>query len=310
MNTTMSYHVPVLLNESVDALAIKPDGVYVDATFGGGGHSREILSRLGQGGRLFAFDQDSEVPAGEIDDPRFTFVGENFRYMSRYLRFYRAEAGDGILADLGVSSHQFDTAGRGFSIRYDGPLDMRMNPSGGLTAAQVVNEYEAEALADLFYRYGELRQGRALARQILRKRPIATTGELMAALEGFAAPGRENKFFAQVFQALRIAVNDELGALEDFLTQSGEVLREGGRLSVISYHSLEDRLVKNFIRSGRFSGEVEKDFYGNPLRPLKPVERKAIVPSEREMAENSRARSARLRVGEKVAGQHDKNGKR
>ena len=185
-----------------------------------------------------------------------------------------------------------------------------MNPSGGLTAAQVVNEYEAEVLADLFYRYGELRQGRALARQILRKRPIATTGELMAALEGFAAPGRENKFFAQVFQALRIAVNDELGALEDFLTQSGEVLREGGRLSVISYHSLEDRLVKNFIRSGRFSGEVEKDFYGNPLRPLQPVERKAIVPSEKEMAENSRARSARLRVGEKVAGQHDKNGKR
>ena len=303
------YHTPVLLEESVDLLDIRPDGTYADLTFGGGGHSRRILERLGPAGRLYAFDQDRDTLANRPDDGRFCYVESNFRFLRGALRCRGVREVDGILADLGVSSHQFDTAGRGFSIRYDGPLDMRMNPSGGLTAAQVVNEYEAEALADLFYRYGELRQGRALARQILRKRPIATTGELMAALEGFAAPGRENKFFAQVFQALRIAVNDELGALEDFLTQSGEVLREGGRLSVISYHSLEDRLVKNFIRSGRFSGEVEKDFYGNPLRPLQPVERKAIVPSEREMAENSRARSARLRVGEKVAGQHDKNGK-
>lgn len=305
-----TYHVPVMLDESIELLDIRPGGTYVDVTFGGGGHSRGILERLSDGGRLFAFDQDRDARRNLPDDPRLVFVESNFRFMRGWLRCHGVERVDGILADLGVSSHQFDTAGRGFSIRYDGPLDMRMNPSGGLTAAQVVNEYEAEELADLFYRYGELRQGRALARQILRKRPIATTGELMAALEGFAAPGRENKFFAQVFQALRIAVNDELGALEDFLTQSGEVLREGGRLSVISYHSLEDRLVKNFIRSGRFSGEVEKDFYGNPLRPLQPVERKAIVPSEREMAENSRARSARLRVGEKVAGQHDKNGKR
>ena len=302
----MQYHVPVLLAASVDALAIRPDGVYVDATFGGGGHSREILSRLGKGGRLFAFDQDSDAPAGDLSDPRFTFIGQNFRYMSNFLRFYKVEAVDGILADLGVSSHQFDTADRGFSIRYDGPLDMRMNPSGQMTACDVVNGYESGLLADIFYRYGELRQGRGLAERIVKSRPLETTGQLMEALRGFAAPGRENKFFAQVFQALRIAVNDELGALEDFLMQSGGLLRPGGRLSVISYHSLEDRLVKNFIRSGRFSGEAEKDFYGNVLCPLRPVARKAIVPSVAEMAENPRARSAKLRVGERTETDNNK----
>ena len=296
----MSYHVPVLLSESVDALAINPDGIYVDATFGGGGHSREILSRLGPKGRLFAFDQDTDAPAGELSDGRFTFIGQNFRYMANYLRFYKVTAVDGILADLGVSSHQFDTADRGFSIRYQGPLDMRMNPAGQFSAADLVNQYDSGQISDILYRYGELPQARRIAERIVKCRPMETTGALMEALSGFAAPGRENKFFAQVFQALRIAVNDELGALEDFLTQSPSLLRPGGRLSVISYHSLEDRLVKNFIRSGRFSGEVEKDFYGNPLSPLRAVNRKVIVPDEQEMADNPRARSAKLRVGEKI----------
>lgn len=296
----MQYHVPVLLAQSVDALAIRSDGVYVDATFGGGGHSREILSRLGPSGRLFAFDQDTDAPAGELHDARFTFVGQNFRYIANYLRFYKISSVDGILADLGVSSHQFDTAERGFSIRYDGPLDMRMNPSAQLSAADVVNQYDATALADVFYRYGELPQARRIAERIVKCRPIQTTGQLMGALGGFAAPGRENKFFAQVFQALRIAVNDELGALEEFLQQSASLLSAGGRLSVLSYHSLEDRLVKNFIRSGNFSGEVQKDFYGNSLSPLRAVNRKVIVPDAQEMAENPRARSAKLRVGEKV----------
>ena len=297
----MPYHVPVLLAESVDALAIKPGGVYVDATFGGGGHSREILSRLGENGRLFAFDQDSEAPAGDISDPRFTFIGQNFRYIANYLRFYKIQQVDGILADLGVSSHQFDTAGRGFSIRHDGPLDMRMNPSGQTTAGDMVNGYEAGQLADIFYKYGELSQGRQIAARIVKNRPLETTGELMDALRSFAAPGRENKFYAQVFQALRIAVNDEMGALEEFLRQSAGLLCPGGRLSVISYHSLEDRLVKNFIRAGNFSGEVEKDFYGNVISPLRPVNRKVIVPSPEEMAGNPRARSAKLRIGEKIS---------
>lgn len=296
----MPYHVPVLLAESVDALAIKPDGVYVDATFGGGGHSREILSRLGRKGRLFAFDQDSEAPAGDISDPRFTFIGQNFRYIANYLRFYKIQQVDGILADLGVSSHQFDTAGRGFSIRHDGPLDMRMNPSGQTTAGDMVNGYEAGQLADIFYKYGELSQGRQIAARIVKSRPLETTGQLMDALRSFAAPGRENKFYAQVFQALRIAVNDEMGALEEFLRQSGGLLSLDGRLSVISYHSLEDRLVKNFIRAGNFSGDVEKDFYGNVISPLRPVNRKVIVPSPEEMTGNPRARSAKLRVGEKT----------
>lgn len=296
----MPYHVPVLLAESVDALAIKPGGVYVDATFGGGGHSREILSRLGQKGRLFAFDQDSEAPAGDISDPRFTFIGQNFRYIANYLRFYKIQQVDGILADLGVSSHQFDTAGRGFSIRHDGPLDMRMNPSGQTTAGDMVNGYEAGQLADIFYKYGELSQGRQIAARIVKSRPLETTGQLMDALRSFAVPGRENKFYAQVFQALRIAVNDEMGALEEFLRQSAGLLCPDGRLSVISYHSLEDRLVKNFIRAGNFSGEVEKDFYGNVISPLRPVNRKVIVPSPEEMTGNPRARSAKLRVGEKT----------
>lgn len=294
------YHIPVLLAQSVDALAVKPDGVYVDATFGGGGHSREILSRLGDRGRLFAFDQDSEAPSDAVSDPRFTFIGQNFRYMKNFLRFYKIERVDGILADLGVSSHQFDTAGRGFSIRQDGPLDMRMNPAGQVSAADVVNEYEADRLADLFYKYGELSQGRQIAARIVKNRPMETTGALMEALRGFAAPGRENKFFAQVFQALRIAVNDEMGALEEFLAQTPDLLVAGGRLSVISYHSLEDRLVKNFIRAGRFSGEPEKDFYGNVIAPLRAVHRKVIVPLPEEIAANSRARSAKLRVAEKT----------
>ena len=294
------YHLPVLLKESVDGLNIRPDGVYVDVTFGGGGHSREIISRLGEKGQLFAFDQDKDALKNAIDDPRFTLINQNFRYIKNYLRLHKITQVDGIIADLGVSSHQFDTAGRGFSIREDGPLDMRMNPEGTLSAHDIVNDYEQEALSSVFYKYGELRENRAVASKILKHRPINTTMELINVLKGFAPQARENKFFAQVFQALRIEANDEMGALEEFLLQSGQLLSPEGRLSVISYHSLEDRLVKNYIRSGNFDGEVEKDFYGNALCPVKAVNRKVIVPTEEEMAVNNRSRSAKLRIAEKI----------
>ena len=298
----MEYHNPVLLQPSVDYLVTNPDGVYVDVTYGGGGHSREILGRIG-GGRLIAFDQDSDAQANLIEDERFTFVPSNFKNLSRFLKYHQAYPVDGILADLGVSSHQFDTPERGFSYREDGQLDMRMNTQSGKSAQDIVNQYDEQALSQIFYRYGELSDGRALARRIIKAReekPITTTQELVEALKPSLPRGRENKSLSRIFQALRIEVNQEMEALEALLTQSVDALKVGGRLVVISYHSLEDRMVKNFMRAGNLSGEVEKDFYGNPLTPFKLITRKALVPDDEEINLNSRARSAKLRVAEKI----------
>lgn len=294
----MSYHNPVLLSESVDALDIIEDGVYVDVTFGGGGHSREILSRLGEKGRLFAFDQDPDAVANSIDDDRFTLIQENFRFIGRFLRFYGVKKVDGILADLGVSSHQFDEAERGFSIRFEGDLDMRMNQKSEVSAKEVINEYEEARLADIFYLYGELRNARSLARTIVEQRTekkIETSFQLKQVLKRYLPKAREHKILAQIFQAIRIEVNEELEVLKEFLEQIPNLLNEQGRLSVISYHSLEDRLVKRYIRTGLFSGEPEKDFYGNVNVPLMKVG-KLIVPTPQEINVNNRARSAKLRV--------------
>lgn len=298
----MEYHRPVLLKESVDGLNIKPDGVYVDVTFGGGGHSREILSRLGPEGRLIAFDQDADALKNTIDDERFLLVNQNFRYLRRFLRFHGYTEVDGILADLGVSSHQFDEATRGFSIRFDGKLDMRMDASKSLSAYEVVNTYEEKHLASIFKQYGELRQAPVMARTIVSKRkesPIETTEQLKEVLRRFLPKHRENKILAQLYQAIRIEVNEELEVLKAFLMQTTQVLKEGGRLSVIAYHSLEDRLVKRYMRDGLFEGQPEKDLYGRVEVPFKRVG-KFIVPSEEEIAENNRARSAILRIAEKI----------
>ena len=298
----MAYHNPVLLQSSVDYLVTNPDGTYVDVTYGGGGHSREILSRLGSG-RLIAFDQDSDAQANLVEDERFTFVPSNFKNLSRFLKYHQAYPVDGILADLGVSSHQFDTPERGFSYREDGVLDMRMNTNAGKSAQDIVNQYDEQALSQIFYRYGELSDGRTLARRIVKareERPIRTTQELVEALKPSLPRGCENKSLSRIFQALRIEVNQEMEALEAFLTQTVEALKIGGRLVVISYHSLEDRMVKNFMRAGNFSGEVEKDFYGNPQTPFKLITRKALVPDDEEINLNPRARSAKLRVAEKI----------
>lgn len=295
---SMNYHNPVLLKESVDALAIKEDGVYVDVTFGGGGHSREILSRLGEKGRLFAFDQDPDAQANKIDDERFTLIGENFRFISRFLRFYGVKKVDGILADLGVSSHQFDVAERGFSTRFDADLDMRMDQASELSAKKIINSYEEEKLADVLFLYGELRNSRALAKTIVAARgtqEIKTSFQLKEVLQRFLPKAKEHKILAQIFQALRIEVNQEIEVLKEFLEQSPQLLKQNGRLSVISYHSLEDRLVKRFIQIGKFSGEPEKDFFGNTNEPLKKVG-KLIIPTPKEINENNRARSAKLRV--------------
>lgn len=294
----MEYHNPVLLNESVDGLAIKPDGVYVDVTFGGGGHSREILSRLGEGGKLYAFDQDEDAQRNAIDDPRFTLIPQNFRFIKRYLRFYGVLKVDGVLGDLGVSSHQFDEATRGFSTRFDADLDMRMNQSGDLTAYEVVNAYSEEAIADILFQYGELRNARAIAKKIVEARdeqPIQTSFELKEVLSQFIPKKVEHKVLAQIFQAIRIEVNQELEVLKEFLMQIPQILNLKGRLSVISYHSLEDRLVKRYIRDGVFSGEPEKDVFGRVSTPLKKVG-KMIVPSKKEIKVNNRARSAKLRI--------------
>ncbi len=295
----MSYHEAVLLKESVDALNIKEDGVYVDVTFGGGGHSREILKRLGKGGKLFAFDQDEDAVQNKIEDDRFVLIEENFRFISRYLKFYGVQKVDGILADLGVSSHQFNQAERGFSIRYDADLDMRMSQSAKVNARQVVNEYSEQELADVLYLYGELRSSKAMAKEIVQlrnEREIKTSFELKKTLAKFLPKTRENKVLAQVFQAIRIEVNQELEVLKDFLSQVPGLLNPDGRLCVISYHSLEDRLVKRFIRSGLFtSEEPEKDFFGNSSVPLKKVGG-LIVPDSREVQNNNRARSAKLRI--------------
>jgi len=294
----MSYHNPVLLKESVDALSIKEDGVYVDVTFGGGGHSREILSRLGENGRLFAFDQDPDAQENKIDDERFVLIGENFRFISRFLRFYGVRKVDGVLADLGVSSHQFDEATRGFSTRFDGDLDMRMNQKSEVSALTIVNEYEEKRLADVLYLYGELRNSRVLARTIVQAREeeqIKTSFQLKSVLSKYLPKAKEHKILAQIFQALRIEVNEELEVLKEFLQQIPGLLNEEGRLSVISYHSLEDRLVKRFIQNGLFVGEPEKDLYGNVNVPLEKVG-KLIVPTQEEIKENNRARSAKLRI--------------
>ena len=296
-----SYHVPVLLKESLEGLAIDPAGIYVDLTFGGGGHSRAILACLGSTGRLFAFDQDPEAQQNVIDDERFTLIPQNFRHIKRFLRFYGVKQVDGVLADFGVSSYQFDTAERGFSTRFEAALDMRMKPSSPLSAYEVVNTYDEEALSTLFFRYGELSQSRQIARTIVQQRseqPIATTGELKQVVQRFLPKGKENKVLAQLYQAIRIEVNHELGALEEMLLQLPEVVKPKGRIALISYHSLEDRLVKRFIRDGQFSGEPQKDFYGNLLTPFQKVG-KAITPTEEELARNNRARSAVLRVAER-----------
>lgn len=296
-----SYHVPVLLKESMEGLAVNPAGTYVDTTFGGGGHSRAILAALGSRGRLLAFDQDPQAQQNAIDDERFTLIPQNFRHIKRFLRFYGVKQVDGVLADFGVSSYQFDTAERGFSTRLEGALDMRMNPEAPLSAYEVVNTYEEEALSTLFFRYGELSQSRQIARTIVQQRstrPIATTGELKQVVQRFLPKGKENKVLAQLYQAIRIEVNGELAALEELLLQLPEIVRPGGRIALISYHSLEDRLVKRFIRDGQFSGEPQKDFYGNLLTPFQKVG-KAIVATQEEIAQNNRARSAVLRVAER-----------
>lgn len=294
----MEYHSPVLLNESVDALAIQPNGVYVDVTFGGGGHSREILRRLGPEGKLFAFDQDPDAVANSIADSRFTLIEENFQFITRYLKFYGIQKVDGVLADLGVSSHQFDEADRGFSTRFDAPLDMRMNQRSKQSAKEIINGYSEEQLGSILFLYGELRNARALARTIVtarKEQTITTSFQLRDVLQRFLPKAKEHKILAQIFQAIRIEVNQELEVLKSFLVQMPELLNPGGRLSVISYHSLEDRLVKRFIQHGLFEGEPERDVFGNTSVPLKKVG-KLIVPTKEEIKRNNRARSAKLRI--------------
>ena len=298
----MTYHQPALASESIEALAIRPGGTYVDATFGGGGHSRLILNHLGAEGRLLGFDQDEDALANILEDGRFTFVHHNFRFLKRFLRLHRIQEVDGILADLGVSSHQLDVAERGFSYRFDAALDMRMNQQQEKTAATLVNTYDAEALQELFSNYGEVRNARTLAQRIVeerRHRPIETIGAFLAVVEPVIR-GHRARYLSQAFQALRIEVNDEMGALQEFLEQSLEVLKPGGRLAVITYHSIEDRMVKNFLKAGNFEGRQEKDFYGNIQRPFKVISRKAIIPSDEEVQQNPRSRSAKLRIGEKI----------
>lgn len=306
--TAETYHVPVLLKESVDGLDIKPDGIYVDVTFGGGGHSREILRRLGSEGRLFSFDQDEDAEQNIVDDSRLTFVRSNFRYLKNWMRYYDVERIDGLLADLGVSSHHFDDAERGFSFRFDAPLDMRMNKRARYTAANVLAEYDEGQLADIFYLYGELKQARRLASAVVKARseqPIATTQDLMRIAEGILGRGARNddrslkKDMAKVFQALRIEVNREMVALRQMLLAATDLLRDGGRLSVITYHSLEDRMVKNVMKSGNVEGRVKQDFFGRVESPFTLVNNKVITPDNDEQERNPRSRSAKLRIGMK-----------
>ena len=303
-NSELEYHVPVLLHESLEGMDIHPDGVYVDVTFGGGGHSREILRRLGDEGRLYGFDQDADAEQNIPDDERFVFVRSNFRYLYNFMRYYD-EVGevDALLADLGVSSHHFDDRERGFSFRFEGSLDMRMNTRAGQTAADVLNNYTEEQLADVFYLYGELKNARRLAAAVVAyrtgKKPILTSGDLLEIVTPFIGRDKEKKFLAQVFQALRIEVNDEMRALREMLSASLRVLKPGGRLVVITYLSLEDRLVKNFLKTGNFEGKVEQDFFGNVRSPFKLLSGKVITPSKEEIERNPRSRCAKLRIAEK-----------
>lgn len=302
MTILMEYHKPVLLKEAVDGLDIKEDGVYVDVTFGGGGHSREILNRLGPAGKLYAFDQDKDALQNKIEDERFVLINENFRFVKRFLRFYGVKKVDGILGDFGVSSHQFNEAERGFSTRFDARLDMRMNQESSLSAFEVVNEYDEEGLKNIFYAYADLKNAPKLARIVTEARkvkPITSSEELNEILKPHLFKGKENKILAQIYQAVRIEVNQEIEALKDFLKQMEELVVKGGRISLISYHSLEDRLVKRYIRSGLFEGEPEKDFYGNITVPFKKVNG-LIVPAKEEIEKNSRARSAKLRIARKL----------
>ena len=302
IKTAETYHVSVLLKESVDGLDIQPDGIYVDATFGGGGHSREILSRLGKNGRLFGFDQDADAESNIMNDNRFTFVRSNFRYLKNWMRFYEVEKIDGLLADLGVSSHHFDDESRGFSFRFDAPLDMRMNKRAGMTAADVLNNYTEEQLADIFYLYGELKTARRLASVVVKARQesaIETTGQLLQLTEKIFAREREKKEVTKLFQALRIEVNHEMDALREMLNSACQLLRPGGRLSVITYHSLEDRIVKNVMRAGNAEGKVEQDFFGRAKSPLHLINNRVIVPTDDELQRNPRSRSAKLRIAEK-----------
>ena len=312
MNESTTYHIPVLLKESVDALVGNDEGTYVDTTFGGGGHSREILSRLGENGRLFSFDQDADAEENALKkredgiclstDPRWTFVRSNFRYLKNWMRYHGIDGVDGILADLGVSSHHFDDESRGFSFRFDGPLDMRMNKRGGTTAADIVNDYEEERIADILFLYGELRQSRKIAREIVKARErgrIATTHGLLAAVENCFPREREKKDITRLFQALRIEVNHEMDALRDMLLSAQEVLNPGGRLVVITYHSLEDRMVKNIMKTGNIEGKQQQDFFGRVQTPYNLIVNKPIIPSTEEQEGNPRSRSAKLRIAER-----------
>lgn len=319
--TAETYHVPVLLKESVNGLHIKPNGIYVDVTFGGGGHSREILSRLGADGHLFSFDQDADAEnnifedSGDakdcsneqkgkrfVDDSRFTFVRSNFRFLKNWMQYYGIEQIDGLLGDLGVSSHHFDDESRGFSFRFDAPLDMRMNKRAGKTAADIVNEYDEEQLANLFYIYGELKNSRRIASTLTnarRQKPIATTSDFISAVEPLFKREREKKDMAKLFQALRIEVNHEMTALKEMLMAATDVMKPGGRLSIITYHSLEDRIVKNIMKTGNIEGKIEQDFFGHIDSPYKLINNKVIVPSEEEQSQNPRSRSAKLRIAER-----------
>ena len=310
ITTAETYHVPVLLEESVGGLDIKPDGIYVDVTFGGGGHSREILRHLGPQGRLFGFDQDEDAERNIVDDERFTFVRSNFRYLRNWMRYYGVEQIDGLLADLGVSSHHFDDETRGFSFRFDAPLDMRMNKRSGMTAADILNDYSEEQLADIFYLYGELKNARRIAATIVKARvgkPIVTTNDLLQVLgisdangQSSMVNGQWKKDAAKLFQALRIEVNHEMDALKEMLSAARDLLKAGGRLSVITYHSLEDRMVKNMMRAGNLEGKVVQDFFGCTASPFRQIGGKVIVPSDDEQQQNPRSRSAKLRIAEKV----------
>ena len=297
------YHIPALLEECLEGLNISPNGTYVDVTFGGGGHSRGIIENLGEGGRLFSFDQDSDAEKNIIDDKRFTFVKSNFRFLKNFMQYHNVDEVDGIIADLGVSFHHFDEADRGFSFRFDGKLDMRMNRRGGKSASEIINRYPEDKIADILYYYGEMRNARRIASAIVKRREnksIETTSDFLSVIKDLVNPKQEKKELAQIFQALRIEVNDEMASLKTMLMQSAKILKPGGRMVVLTYHSLEDRIVKDFFKFGNFEGKAEKDFFGRVIAPLKQVNNKVIIPSEEEIERNPRSRSAKLRIAEKL----------